>query len=410
MRKDVKDWTILIYANGNNELEPEMWQSKIDAEKVGSKDNINVIMQIGRETRELVKIIRQKDNIPFTNERWTGVRRYYVLKDKSKLIEDLGSINMADPHILYNFIAWGTKSYPAKRYMLILSGHGGSLTAALPDLSQDIPYAMGVTEMCKVLNMIKTDTGSNIDILVLDICYMNSIEVLYELGKNKINTVKNILTYINNGPICGMPYDKIIRSVEKNSLLNTEIILKEIIEGIQLDLISIKLDLGKLKLVKKLVNEMGYIYLSDERYKRKEISSLPYLDKESILYKDYMNLNKEMNSMIIYYKKVSKISSGLINLTKNKFRNKEHLNVCYKLSFFKNNYWTYIISNKSIGDTLDITLYENLLPSVIRREGLISLIRVMNPGLSEEEANYILKKVYEYKNWNKINDEYSLWQ
>lgn len=28
-----KEWTILIYANGNNELEPEIWESKLDAEK-----------------------------------------------------------------------------------------------------------------------------------------------------------------------------------------------------------------------------------------------------------------------------------------------------------------------------------------------------------------------------------------
>ena len=51
----IKDWTILIYADGNNELEPEIWRSKIDAEKIGSSDTVNVIMQIARESNKLVK-------------------------------------------------------------------------------------------------------------------------------------------------------------------------------------------------------------------------------------------------------------------------------------------------------------------------------------------------------------------
>ena len=36
-----KEWTVLIYANGINELEPDIWKSKIDAEKSGSGENVN---------------------------------------------------------------------------------------------------------------------------------------------------------------------------------------------------------------------------------------------------------------------------------------------------------------------------------------------------------------------------------
>lgn len=54
-KTNIKQWTLLIYANGNNELEPEIWRSKLDAEKVGSSDNINVIMEIGREYPQLEK-------------------------------------------------------------------------------------------------------------------------------------------------------------------------------------------------------------------------------------------------------------------------------------------------------------------------------------------------------------------
>ena len=57
MAADVqKQWTLLIYANGNNDLEPEMWQAKLGAEKTGSSHNVDVIMQIRRENQQLIKV------------------------------------------------------------------------------------------------------------------------------------------------------------------------------------------------------------------------------------------------------------------------------------------------------------------------------------------------------------------
>lgn len=405
MKENIKDWTILIYANGNNELEPEIWQSKIDAEKIGSSENVNVVMQIGRESREPVKIIRPKDSIPSLDETWTGVRRYHILKNKSELIQKLGKANMADPHVLYDFITWGVKSYPAKKYMLILSGHGGSFTAALLDLSRDAPYAMGVTEMCKVINMIKADTGCNIDVLVLDICNMNSIEILYELGKNKINTVKSILTYINNGPISGMPYDKLIHTVEKNNLCDTDTTLKKIIDNIELDLIGVKLDNGKLKLVKKIVSNMAYLCLTDEQYKRMNTYDLLDSDNKSNLYNYFLKLNKELFSMIIHYKTITTNVNSLINLTNLAtygVLDDKHISMYYKLSFAKNNYWIYILGNKGINDTFDVTTGTDLLPSRLEDRGLMNLIRTMNPSFNEEEVSNVLKNLYEYKKWGQL--------
>lgn len=399
MKKYIKDWTILIYANGNNELEPEMWQSKIDAEKIGSGDDVNVVMQIGKESRELVKIIRPKDNISILNETWTGVRNYYILKEKSELIKDWENINMADPHTLYNFITWGINNYPAKRYMLILSGHGDSFVAALPDLSQDKPYVMGITEMCKVINMIKVDTGYNIDILVLDICNMNSIEILYEFGKNKINTVKTILTYIINAPIAGMPYDKLIDTVNRNSLMDTDTILKNIIEDIHLNLIGIKLDPSKLKLAKKIVNDIAYIYLTDDQYKKMKIYDLSNCDIHSTLYKYFLKLNKELSSMIIHHKTILSISNSLIQLTPSKVFDNNYLSIYYRLSFAKNNYWFYLLGNKKVNDTFSISTDTDLSPLILQPKGLMSIIGVMNPDLDKERISYILKSLYQYKKW-----------
>ena len=192
---NIKGWTVLIYANGNNELEPEIWESKIDAEKSGSSENINVVMQIGRVPRHMVEIMRPKAPLPDEGENWTGVRRYYISNAGSELISDLGRINMADPRILYDFIKWGFESYPSKRRMLVVGGHGFSFVAIMTDFSQDVPYMMGVPQMCRTINAALKETGAALDILVLDACYMNSIEIIYELGKKKECPAKYVDLY-----------------------------------------------------------------------------------------------------------------------------------------------------------------------------------------------------------------------
>ena len=52
---------------------------------------------------------------------WTGTRRFYVTQDDdlnrigSKLIADLGEVNMADPNTLVDFVTWAMRSLPGRQ-------------------------------------------------------------------------------------------------------------------------------------------------------------------------------------------------------------------------------------------------------------------------------------------------------
>lgn len=411
-KNSIKDWTVLIYADGNNELEPEIWKSKLAAEKTGSSDNINVIMQIGRESSELVKIIRPFDSIPEEDEHWTGVRRYYIQNSESILISDLGKINMADPHNLYNFIIWGIKTYPSKHFMLILAGHGFSYIAAMTDLSQDIPYVMGVPQMCKVLNMIQKDTGVKIDILVLDMCYMNTIEVLYELGKTEDHTVDNVLTYINDAPLDGLPYDKLLYSIEKyHTENNLFFIMKSIIDTINLNLVAIKINHGKLKKIKKILNKLACSYLNSEDYKTlTPYDILNHLNKDTHWYEYTLELQKNLKSLIIYYKNKSINNCNIIDIvTTEMLLSKDKINylalVYYSLSFCKNNCWINVLTQKS----LDTNSYLKIINTSIKLEpiilprGVSQNIRAMNPSLKAEAIKLISHNLFAYKKWDNDN-------
>lgn len=84
---------------------------------------------------------------------------------------------MADPNNLYKFIKWGIKNYSAEKYMVVLSDHGSDFIGCMTDLSLNIPYIMGIPEMSEAINSAGANSECEIDILVLDMCYMNSVEL-----------------------------------------------------------------------------------------------------------------------------------------------------------------------------------------------------------------------------------------
>ena len=75
---NIETWTILIYANGNNELEPEITKviEKLKIENI--KENFNILVQLARADEELVEKLR--GTIDENNkDRWHGVRRYLLI-------------------------------------------------------------------------------------------------------------------------------------------------------------------------------------------------------------------------------------------------------------------------------------------------------------------------------------------
>ena len=104
-----KDWTVMVYMAGDNNLDSAGVVDLKEMKKVGSTNAINVIVQFDREGKN------------------SSTNRYYIRKggtiDKDK-VASLGETNMGDPKVLEDFVAWGAKDYPAAHYMLVLWNHG----------------------------------------------------------------------------------------------------------------------------------------------------------------------------------------------------------------------------------------------------------------------------------------------
>lgn len=383
-----RKWTVIMYLNGNNELGIEMEGTFKDVCKVKNND-INIVIQLSKAPIEIVNLIRQ-DNVEY-KEPWVGTRRYSLINGVVNLEQEYSCLNMADYKSLYNFIECSIKNYPAERYMLVVSGHG-FIVASLSDLCGDKPYIMGMYEMCFAINRLKQDLNINIDILSLDICNMNTVELLYELGKNKNNTVKCLMTYINNGPLEGMDYENIIPKLDDKS---TKDILIDIANNSINNILVSEVKHGKLEKIKELSNKLSFYWLL--------INDKKATDNEIKLYNDlHQKIDKVINKLVIAQNNQEERKSVLHLMFYNKYQIVDidsFTRFYYKLSFTKNNYCSNVIAKKTVNDKLNMKQSE-LEQEVLDLRDIELFIKSFNgDNIDEKKIENIANKIYKLNKW-----------
>jgi hypothetical protein len=104
-----KQWTVMVYLAGDNNLDRAGIIDLKEMKRVGSTDQMNVIAQFDREGKDL------------------STNRYYIRKGGTltkDVVGSLGETNMGSPRVLEDFIKWGIKNYPAEHYLLVVWNHG----------------------------------------------------------------------------------------------------------------------------------------------------------------------------------------------------------------------------------------------------------------------------------------------
>ena len=106
---DPVEWTIMIFMVGDNDLSKQCLADLREIKKAGSSKDVTVIVQTDLS----------KEGSPTT--------RYLITPDRP-LIEDIDDQwPETRPESLRDFLHWSIHYHPAKRYMLLLWGHGRAL-------------------------------------------------------------------------------------------------------------------------------------------------------------------------------------------------------------------------------------------------------------------------------------------
>jgi len=188
----VKDWTVMVFINGKNNLAPAALQDVNEMEMIGSTSRVNVVAEVGhinsprQVTTQSGLIIPSGELILPDDERWNGTHRFYIMKDTNRsaiksMLFDVSNEDMGDWKRLSDFVVWARLQFPAKRYMLIVWNHGGGVRGiSFDDVTGNniAPYQLGLA-----FNQM-----GKIDVYGSDACLMQMAEIGYEL-KDKVPVI-----------------------------------------------------------------------------------------------------------------------------------------------------------------------------------------------------------------------------
>lgn len=183
----IAEWTIMVYLDADNDLEPNMFDDIREMEKVCSTDRVKVVV------------------LADTYEAYEGTHWYFIEDgevdiDLESGVHDCdcqeiaggcpGELNMGDPATLEYMIVNAARFAPAENYMLVLWDHGASWYGICWDYSSpaDSPLPEGdhdclhMGEMADAIaNASESMEPSALKIVAFDACLMASVEVAYEI-------------------------------------------------------------------------------------------------------------------------------------------------------------------------------------------------------------------------------------
>ena len=167
------DWTIMVYINGDNNLESAALDDINEMELVNLPDNVNVVVQIDRI-----------DGFDTSEGNWTDTRRGLIQSDNnpfsiSSNLTSIGEQNMGDGATLTEFMQWGAANYAADNYAVVVWDHGGGLAGVSWDDTSNHSN-LDTQELRTAID--GANLGDSLQFVGLDACLMGLAEVGYAVS------------------------------------------------------------------------------------------------------------------------------------------------------------------------------------------------------------------------------------
>lgn len=183
-----KAWTYMVFMNADNNLDPFADEDFTEMMKVGSSDWLNIVTLTDREKGPAAL--------------------HYVEKGKNVKVRELGEVDMGDWKVMVNFVKEAAAAYPARHYALSIWNHGSGWKhqqKVFKGISYDDQSGNHITttQLGQATREIKGILGRNLDLLTMDACLMQMMEVAWEMQKN----VDFIVASEELEPGNGYPYD-----------------------------------------------------------------------------------------------------------------------------------------------------------------------------------------------------------
>jgi|GEM_PF-2997185 len=334
---EVKDWTVMVYICGDNDLEYFALKDINEMEYVGSSKNLNIVTFIDRwdgyEWKYSDKGIPERRKSKYYDDTsesdWTGAKVFYITQDydlnkiHSPELTDLGEIDTGDPENLQTFISTVGEKFPAKNYMIVIWNHGSGIdgvgfddTSTNLDLEKRDGRLIYLSKsrltgpelgqvFSNVVSRIAQEEKDYIDIVGFDACLMSMYSNHIELAKNGVRAVVGSQ---ETEPGNGWPYSTImdvIRSyTDDDRTLSTATFADRMVKlymesykGVNVTLSGINTDETGLDVVTEKIDALCEALIGDEDTEDDNMMKLHNAAKECQRY----HTKKKAGDNITYY-------------------------------------------------------------------------------------------------------------
>ena len=216
-KKTIKDWTIMVYMAGDNNLSEDMVTGLMGMKKCLEQTfNANVAFLAYYDTGALSFPTVKCDFTKETKEK--GDQEFFVQNSNLNYLPTITADNNEDTSetSIYRFVEWCVKErkHEAENYALIFSGHGDGFQQA-SFLRDDQPFGfLTVPGLQKVLESVKEEIlGEKLSLLGFDSCVMSTLEVAYEMS----DVADFLVSSQGFVPNAGWDYGRIVEKLSKKS-------------------------------------------------------------------------------------------------------------------------------------------------------------------------------------------------
>jgi hypothetical protein len=212
-----KEWTFLLYLNGNNNLDSFGKLNLNQMEAVGSSDSVNLVTQWASiENGDTRRILLQKDGD--------------TANVTSPVIQNMGKVDMGSDKTLEDFIHWGITNYPANHYFVAVWDHGSGWHARINDVlageihptdiswDDNTGHSITTKQLGAVMGRVSQWLGRKIDIYGSDACLMGMAEVAGEMKDSVAYFVGS--QEVEPGP--GWPYTDFLAPLVANPQMSAK--------------------------------------------------------------------------------------------------------------------------------------------------------------------------------------------
>ncbi len=228
-------WTVLVFMNAANNLQPDSLTNIAQMAKVGSNANVNIVVQWKQavcedcgspsftETRRYKISQHNASDIAAIQQGVTAVLDADLLPPPPAPLYNPATrqVDMGDYRVLNDFVKWGAATYPSDHLAVIVWDHGAGWRPSRAAGGVHSPTFRSVSEDNETKNDITTQhiptalagTPNGIDALIFDASLMQMIEVAYEVR----NSAKIMVGSEDSPPGAGYPYDLWLNDLKNGS-------------------------------------------------------------------------------------------------------------------------------------------------------------------------------------------------